>query len=64
MHNMRAEQPREQVERIHDSSPIHNRVYREGSPIVMDRPRMVGDGYDRQPSPGSQSISYSSASLS
>ncbi len=49
MHNMRAEQPREQVERIHDSSPIHNRVYRERSPIVMDRPRMVDDGYDRQP---------------
>jgi hypothetical protein len=49
MHNMRAEPPREYVERVYDSSPTHARAYREGSPMVMDRPRIVDDGYDRQP---------------
>lgn len=49
MHNMRAEQPREYVERIYDSSPTQNRAYRESSPMVVDRPHMVDDGYDRQP---------------
>ena len=49
MHNMRAEQPREYVERIYDSSPTQDRVYREGSPMVMDRSRIVDDGYERAP---------------
>ena len=49
MHNMRQEQPRDYVDRIYDSSPTQNRVYRESSPMVMERPRMMDDGYDRSP---------------
>ena len=49
MHNMRTEPPREYAERVYDSSPTQNRAYRESSPMVIDRPRIMDDSYDRQP---------------
>jgi hypothetical protein len=49
MHNMRAEQPREYVDRVYDASPTQNRVYRQGSPMLSERTMIVDDGYDRTP---------------
>jgi hypothetical protein len=48
MHNMRIEQPREFVDRLHDASP-QGRPYREGSPIIAERSRIIDDNYDRTP---------------